>query len=120
MFTHPALLRELTLVSELLRRGGEAQWSRRVIQAADSLRKSGWTEAGAQVIRDLKRGEPGLHQVSFGTEHLRYVGGEAGVAAANARLERHRIRLEELMALPTREAQQGPRLRSPDLGPGGD
>jgi hypothetical protein len=117
MFTHPALLRELNLISELLRRSGEGQWSQRVVQASDGLRKTGWTEAGLGLLRDLERGEPGLHQVSFGAEHHRYVGGQAGAALANERLERHRRRLRELMELPTREFQAGPRPKSPDLLP---
>ncbi len=117
MFTHPALLRELTLTSELLRRSGEGAWARRVTQAADGLRRSGWTDEGLRLVKDLQRGEPGLHQVSFGAEHLRQAGGEAGVAQANARLERHRRKLAELIELPTREAPAGPRQRSPDLAP---
>jgi hypothetical protein len=117
MFTHPALLRELNLISDLLRRGGEGQWSRRIVQAADGLRKAGWTPAGAELIRDLRRGEPGLMQLSFGAEHLRFVGGAAGLAKANERLDLHRRKLEDLMALPTRQAQPGPRPKSPDLAP---
>ena len=85
VFTHPALLRELNLISELLRRSGEGQWSQRIVQASDGLRKTGWTAAGLSLIRYLEQGEPGLHQVSFGVEHHRYVGGQAGAARIPSR-----------------------------------
>ncbi|HTB21148.1 MAG TPA: hypothetical protein VK914_00425 [bacterium] len=115
MFTHPALLRELNQIADLLRRSGEGQWAQRVVQASDGLRKTGWTAPGLALVRDLEKGEPGLHQISFGTEHLRQLGSLAGLALANERLERHRLRLKELMELPTREVQTGPRPKSPDL-----
>ena len=117
VFTHPALLRELNQISELLRRSGEGQWAQKVVQASEALRKTGWTEAGLGLIRGLEQGEPGLHQVSFGAEHHRFLGGAAGVAPANERLERHRRKLKDLMELPTREIQAGPRAKSPDLPP---
>jgi hypothetical protein len=117
MFTHPALLRELNLIADLLRRGGEGLWSRRVTQAADGLRKSGWTAEGQALVRELYRGEPGLGQFSFGAEHLRPIGGPGPLEKANASLARHRLKLEDLMALPVKAAQTGPRPKSPDLGP---
>jgi hypothetical protein len=117
MFTHPALLRELNLTAELLRRSGETQWSRRINQAADGLRKMGWTAQGIELIRDLQRGQGGLNQVNFGAEHHRQLGGEAGAARANQSLERHRLKLEQLMELPTRTAPEGARPKSPDLIP---
>ena len=115
LFTHPALLRELTLLAELLRRSGEGEWSRRTVQAADGLRKSGWTAAGGASARALFAGG-GLHTVSFGAEHHRWVGGEAGARSANDRLQRHRQRVLELMEHPVHAAEEGPRKRSPDLG----
>jgi len=115
MFTHPSLLRELTLLAELLRRSGEAEWSRRAVQAADGVRKAGWTEAGAGHVRALFGGDRNLHSVSFGVEHHRWVGGEPGAHRANDRLERHRLRVLDLMAHPVHSPADGRRLRSPDL-----
>ena len=115
MFTHPALLRELTLLAELLRRNGEAEWSRRTVQAADGVRKAGWTAAGGASVRALFGGEGSLHSVSFGAEHHRWVGGEAGAHRANERLQRHRQRVLELMEHPFHAVEEGPRKRSPDL-----
>jgi hypothetical protein len=115
MFTHPALLRELTLMAELLRRSGEAEWSRRTVGAADAMRKAGWTEAGAAHARSLFVGDRNLHSVSFGAEHHRWVGGEPGVHRANERLERHRLRVLDLMTHPVQAPVEGPRKRSPDL-----
>jgi hypothetical protein len=115
MFTHPALLRELTLMADLLRRSGEAEWSRRAVQAADGVRKAGWTEAGAAHARGLFAGDRSLHSVSFGAEHHRWVGGEPGVHRANDRLERHRLKLLDLMNHPVQAPEEGPRKRSPDL-----
>ena len=115
MFTHPALLRELTLMAELLRRSGEAEWSRRTVQATDGVRKAGWTAMGAGHVRALFGGERSLHSVSFGAEHHRWVGGEPGVHKANDRLERHRLRVLELMEHPVQAPEEGPRKRSPDL-----
>lgn len=115
MFTHPALLRELTLCAEHLRRNGESEWSRRVVVTAEALRRSGWTEEGHRHFRALFDGDPSLNQARFGPEHQRHTGGEAGAQLANQRLERYRVKLAELGALPVRSAPQGPRLRSPDL-----
>ena len=115
MFTHPALLRELTLLAELLRRNGEAEWSRRTVQAADGVRKAGWTAAGAAHARSLFAGDRNLHSVSFGAEHLRWVGGEPGIPRANERLERHRLKVLDLMTHPVQAPEEGPRKRSPDL-----
>lgn len=103
MFSHPALLRELNLLSDFLRRSGEAQWSRRIAQASDELRRGGWTPAGAALIRDLGRGEGGLDKLVFGREHLRFLGGEAGLGKAERQLDLHRRNLERLLELPTRE-----------------
>lgn len=115
MFTHPALLRELTMTAEHLRRNGEAEWSRKVVLSTEGLRKHGWTEAGKRHYRELFDGRPSLDHVRFGPEHHRLTGGEAGAEQANARLEKHRLKLAELAALPVRAAQAGPRQRSPDL-----
>jgi hypothetical protein len=115
MFTHPALLREMTLLADFLRRSGAGEWSRIVVQTADSVRKTGWTDEGHKRVQSLFSGDTGLHQVSFGVEHHRQVGGEAGAAKANARLERFRMKLSELAAQPTVAAVQGPRPKSPDL-----
>lgn len=117
MFTHPALLREMNLVAEHLRKHGEADWSRRVVLSADALRKCGWTAEGLRHFRELFDGSPSLNGVRFGPEHHRQTGGEAGAERANARLERYRLKLAELGALPVRSAPAGPRLRSPDLAP---
>ena len=117
MFSHPALLRELNLTAEHLRRHGEAEWSRRVLLSAESVRKSGWTEEGWRHFRALFDGDPSLNQARFGPEHLRHTGDEAGIDKANQRLERHRLKLAELGALPTRPKAVGPRQRSPDLVP---
>jgi hypothetical protein len=115
MFTHPALLRELTLTAEHLRRYGETEWSRRVVQTAERLRRVGWTEEGRRVLRELFDGSPSLHGVRFGPEHARHTGGEEGAERANRRLELHRLKLAELGSLPTHGAPLGPRRRSPDL-----
>ena len=116
MFTHPALLREMNALADFLRRHGEADWSRRVIVAADGIRKSGWTEAGLRHAQALFKGEPNIYQVSFGEEHARWLA--AGDAArANERLEQLRLRVLELAEQPVVAAEAGPRLRSPDLAP---
>ena len=115
MFTHPSLLREMNQLAEFLRRSGEAEWSRRVVQTADSVRKSGWTDEGCRRVQGLLNGDVNLHQVSFGAEHHRQVGGDAGAIKANARLERLRLKVAELAAQPTIAAVQGPRPKSPDL-----
>jgi hypothetical protein len=117
MFTHPALLRELTLLADFLRRNGEAEWSRRVVQAADGVRKAGWTADGHQRVQALFAGDRNLHSVSFGAEHHRWVGGESGVHRANDRLDQHRRKVQDLSTHPVHQAPaQGPRQRSPDLG----
>jgi hypothetical protein len=115
MFTHPALLRELTLTAEHLRRNGETEWSRRVVQSTEGLRKHGWTDEGQRHYRELFTGRPSLDQVRFGPEHHRLTGGEDGAERANVRLEKHRLKLAELAALPVRAPQPGRRQRSPDL-----
>lgn len=117
MFTHPALLREMTLTAEHLRRNGEAEWSRRVVQSTDALRKCGWTPEGLRHFRRLFDESPNLNGVRFGPEHQRQTGGEAGAERANLRLEKHRLKLAELGALPVRSAPTGPRPKSPDLAP---
>ncbi len=117
MFTHPALLRELNFLSEHLRRSGEADWSRRVVQVADRIRKSGWTEAGAAHARSLFTGEPNLYQVSFGAEHARRLTAETDAQKANQKLDRHRDRVLDPGTQPLVAAETGPRLRSPDLEP---
>jgi|GEM_PF-4777128 len=117
MFTHPALLRELNVVSDLLRRSGEGRLSQKIVQASDGLRKLGWTAAGMALMRDLQQGQPGLNQLSFGLEHHRCLGGELGAAQANERLEQHRRKLEQLMELPVRQTPLGLRQKSPDLFP---
>jgi hypothetical protein len=116
MFTHPALLRELTMLADFLRRSGESDWSRRVVVVADAIRKSGWTEAGAAHAQTLFKGEPNIYQVSFGAEHARFLGASTGLQA-NARLEQLRLKVLELAAQPLVAAPSGPRQRSPDLPP---
>jgi hypothetical protein len=115
MFTHPSLLREMTLLAEFLRRSGEGDWARRVIQAADAIRKSGWTEQGGAHLQSLFKGEPSLFHVSFGAEHARWLpAGE--LDRANQRLERHRLKLADLGTQPhIQPPAAGPRQRSPDL-----
>jgi hypothetical protein len=117
MFTHPSLLRQLTLVSDHLRRAGESDWARRVVQAADRLRKTGWTDSGKQALQDLFETQPTLDSVNFGAEHERRLGGRLGVLEANERFIGLRVKLKELGTLPLRTAPQPgvPRLRSPDL-----
>ena len=117
MFTHPALLRELTLLADHLRRSGESAWSRRVVVVADAIRKSGWTEAGALHAQSLFRGEPNLYQVSFGAEHARWLSAVNTAQHANEKLEQLRMRVLELAAQPLVAAETGPRERSPDLAP---
>lgn len=117
MFTHPALLRELQLTAEHLRRNGESEWSRRVVLTTEALRKTGWTAAGLGHVREIFDGSPNLNQVRFGPEHQRKTGGEAEAERANQRLEKHRLKLAELAALPVRQAPTGQRQRSPDLAP---
>jgi hypothetical protein len=117
MFTHPALLREMTLLADFLRRNGEAEWSRRVVLAADGVRKAGWTKDGLGRVQSLFAGDRNLHSVTFGFEHHRWVGGETGVHRANDRLEQLRRKVRDLSAHPVQDAPaQGPRKRSPDLG----
>lgn len=116
MFTHPALLREMTVTAEFLRRGGEVEWARRVVGAADQVRRLGWTEAGHQALRSLWDSDPSIESVTFGAEHERHLGGPVQSAQANERLSRHRAKLTDLAQ--QRLAQSpapGPRLRSPDL-----
>jgi hypothetical protein len=115
MFTHPALLRELKQLADLLRRSGESLWARRVVQVTDVLARTGWTLEGYEALRELRRGEPGLHQVNFGEEHSRQLGGPEGLAQANERLAALKERIDDLAALPLRKAEEGPRRRSPDL-----
>lgn len=117
MFTHPALLRQLTLTADHLRRGGEAAWARRVVQTADALRKLGWTEMATQRFLELYEGEPRFESVSFGAEHERRLGGPLGVQEANVRLTELRVTLKELATHPTQQAPdpEVTRARSPDL-----
>jgi len=117
MFTHPSLLRQLTLVSEQLRRAGESAWARRVVQAADKLRKSGWTDTGKQALQELFDTPPSLDSVHFGAEHERRLGGLQGVAQANESFSVLRVKLKELGTFPLKAAPAPglPRLRSPDL-----
>ncbi len=117
MFTHPALLRELTLLADFLRRSGEVDCSRRVIMAADRIRKTGWTEAGSAHALGLFRGEASLYHVNFGSEHSRWLGGPLEAQKANERLEQLRLRVMELAAQPLVAAETGNRPRSPDLPP---
>ena len=116
MFTHPALLRELTLLADFLRRSGESDWSRRVVVVADAIRKTGWTEAGAAHAQSLFKGEPNIYQVTFGAEHARFLGNSTGLQATE-RLEKMRLRVLDLAAQPLVATETGPRLRSPDLPP---
>jgi plasmid stabilization system protein ParE len=118
MFTHPALLRQLTLCADHLRRGGETAWARRVVQAADSMRKLGWTDAARAHYGQLFEGEAHLDTVGFGSEHERRLGGPQGVAEANARLAELKSKIKELASHPTKEAPDPElrRQRSPDLG----
>ena len=117
MFTHPALLRELTLLADFLRRSGESEWSRKVVTVADRVRKSGWTEAGAAHVQGLFRGDPNLYQVTFGAEHARWLSTAADLAKAQDRLEQLRLKVQDLAAQPLVAAESGARPRSPDLPP---
>jgi hypothetical protein len=117
MFTHPSLLRELTLLADFLRRSGEHEWSRRVVTVADKIRKTGWTDAGAGHVDSLFRGEPNLYQVTFGAEHARWLSTEADLAKAKDRLEQLRLKVQDLATQPLVAAETGPRPRSPDLPP---
>jgi hypothetical protein len=117
VFTHPALLREMTLLADFLRRSGEHDWSRKVVAAADRIRKSGWTEAGAGHVDGLFRGEPNLYQVTFGAEHARWLSSPADLAKAQARLEQLRLKVQDLATQPLVAAESGARPRSPDLPP---
>ncbi|MES2201218.1 MAG: hypothetical protein V4498_03100 [candidate division FCPU426 bacterium] len=118
MFNHPALLRQLNLCAEQLRRAGESDWSRRVLAAGDQVRRSGWTETGKVAVDLLFSADPGLDSVLFGAEHERRLGGPVGVADANGRMSELRDRLKQLAAYPLRQALApgAPRQRSPDLG----
>jgi hypothetical protein len=117
MFTHPALLRQLTLTADHLRRGGEGAWARRVVQTADALRKLGWTDLARQRFMDLYDEEPRFDSVSFGAEHERKLGGPLGVTEANIRLSDLRVKLKELATHPTQKEPDPDlvRARSPDL-----
>lgn len=117
MFTHPALLRQLTMTADHLRRGGETAWSRRVVLAADTIRKMGWTDAAVRSFAGLFETDPGLDAVNFGAEHERRLGGPHGVDDANRRLSELRIKIKELATHPTRESPDPEvrRPRSPDL-----
>jgi hypothetical protein len=117
MFTHPALLRQLTLTADHLRRGGETAWARRVVSTADELRKLGWTDAARAHFLQLYETDPGLDAAGFGTEHERRLGGPQGVAEANLRLSELRAALKELAMHPTKDAPDPElrRPRSPDL-----
>jgi hypothetical protein len=117
MFTHPSLLRQLKATAEHLRRAGEMDWARRVVQAGDHVRKSGWTAAGKKGLDALFAGDGALDAVSFGVEHERRLGGPVGVGEANQRLSELRLGLKDLGSLPLR-AEPNPDLpvqRSPDL-----
>ena len=115
MYSHPALLRELTLCADLLRRSGEAAWARVLLQTTDRLRKSGWTEAGRQVVLELFEQDPGIEAVSFGSEHGRWLKGPAAVEAANTALRARLDHIKALGAEPRVLPEPGPRKRSPDL-----
>src|SRR5947208_3008045 len=104
MFTHPALLRQLTMTADHLRRGGETAWARRVVQAADALRKLGWTDAAVARFSELFESDPGLDAVMFGSEHERRLGGPQGVGEANFRLSELRVKMKELATHPTQES----------------
>ena len=117
MFTHPALLRELTLLADFLRRSGESEWSRKVVGVADKIRKTGWTEAGAGHVQSLFRGEPNLYHVTFGAEHARWLSTAADLAKAQGRLEQLRLKVQDLATQPLVAAESGERPRSPDLPP---
>ncbi len=117
MFNHPALLRQLNLCAEELRRGGETAWARRLVVAADLVRRSGWCDTGKAAVDALFSVEPGLDSVMLGAEHERRLGGPVGVADANIRISELRNKLKELAAAPLRQAPPpgAPRQRSPDL-----
>lgn len=117
MFTHPALLRQLQMTAETLRRAGETAWSRRLVQVADTVRKSGWTELGRESLLALFEGQGTLDSVTFGAEHARRLSGRQDLEQANERLSLHRQKLRELGQLPTRQplSAGAPRKRSPDL-----
>ena len=115
MFTHPALLRELNTIAELLRLGGETERARTVVQAADLLRRSGWTPAGAQAIKHLRATQEAFSQTGFGAGHARW--SPVDLERMSDRLRRHWDRSTELASLPTEAMPVGLRQRSPDLGP---
>ena len=117
MFTHPALLRQLTTCADLLRRGGEGAWARRAVQTADAIRKLGWTDTALQRFKELFEGEPGFESANFGAEHERRLNGPQGVAEANLKLSAMRQKLKELATHPTQGAPDPDlrRPRSPDL-----
>ncbi len=104
------------MTADLLRRGGEAEWARRVVGTTDQIRKLGWTQAGHQTLRLLWDVEPSIESVTFGAEHARRLSDPAQSAQANERLSLHRSRIVALaeQGLVTAPAP-GPRLRSPDL-----
>ena len=117
MFTHPALLRHLTLTADHLRRAGESAWARRMVMTADRVRKSGWTEHGKAALQELFEAPPLFEALNLGAEHERRLGGPQGVSDANLRLSELRVLLKEMGTLPLRASLDpgAPRQRSPDL-----
>ena len=104
MFTHPALLRELTQAAQLLRRNGETAWARRLIQTADAIRRSGWTQAGRKSWLGLYEGEASLDSLEL-----------KGGGSACGELDLHRGRIKEMGSQPLARPALGPPQRSPDL-----
>jgi hypothetical protein len=117
MFTHPALLRQLTVMADLVRKSGEGAWARRILSAGDRIRKLGWCAAAKSELQALFDGEPKLESLNFGSEHERRLGGASGCSSSNTRLMEMRNGLRELMNLPLREAPDATavRAKSPDL-----
>lgn len=117
MFTHPALLRQLNQVTELLRKAGEGEQARRMAQAAEALRRQGWTAPALEALKGALHAHPPFDAFSFCDLHERRLGSPDAVLEANSRLREARARLKEHMELPLRQPlpPDAPRPRSPDL-----
>jgi hypothetical protein len=118
MFTHPALLRQVNLTVEFLRRCGEGTWARRLSLEGDAIRKSGWTEAARGRFLKLFGGDGSLNQLTLGDEHQRRLAG-MGLEAweANRMLAAFRQNLSDLSQEPTVKGREpGERVkRAADL-----
>ena len=106
------------MTADFLRSCGEKEWARTVVQAADGLRKQGWTDAGKGAVEKIFCSDPSLGSVTFGTEHGRWLGGETGQEEANKKFSILCQKIRDLMTLDTRELPAiQDRKRSPDLIP---